>query len=161
MSDPEPTQPPLTESARAVYEAARTVASALGGNVSALRRLIAADLALARAAVVEGIVLLAAVAVLFGTAWALLTTLVVYGLHKAGVPWVFAMAVPLLVSSALGAVAAWRAKNAIRHADMDASRRQFTLWFGSLEEVAEAKQAPAGTLDAGAAPQPQKVDGAP
>jgi hypothetical protein len=149
---PDPTGPPLTESARAVFEAARTLASALGGNFAALRRLLAADLALARAALIQALVLLFAVAILFGTAWVLLTVLAVYGMHAAGLGWGLAIVGPMLVSVVLGVFAIRRAIRMLQIADLDASRRQWTLWFGTFEEIVEAKQAPSGSLHAGAPP---------
>lgn len=142
--------PPIAESARSVYDAARNVAGAWGGTLGALRRLLVADVALARAAIIRGLVLLFLSAILFGTAWAMLTVLAVWAMHNAHVGWGIALAVPLVVSAILGAIAYRYATKALRLADLDASRRQLTLWFGTPEEVKEAKQAPPGTLDAGA-----------
>jgi hypothetical protein len=149
VSDTEPT-PPLTESARSVFEAARTVAGAWGGTFAALRRLLVADLALAREALIQGLVRLFAAAILLGTAWVLLTALLVWALYRAGLGWGVAISLPLLISAALGVIAFLQAAKALRHADLDASRRQLTLWLGTQEEVDEAKQAPSGSLDAGA-----------
>jgi hypothetical protein len=153
VSESEPT-PPLTESAKSVFDAARNVAGAWGGTFSALRRLLVADLALAREALIRGLVLLFAAAILLGTAWALLTAFAVWALYKAGVGWGIALALPLLGSGILGAIAFWQAAKALELADLDASRRQLTLWFGSQDEVNEAKQAPPGSLNAGAPAPP-------
>jgi hypothetical protein len=153
VAEPEPTPtPPLTESARSVYEAARNVAGAWGETFAALRRLLVADLALAREALIRGLVLLFLAAIMLGTAWALLTALAVWGLYRAGVGWGIALALPLLVSTVLGVIAFLQAAKALRLADMDASRRQLTLWFGTPAEVDEAKHAAPGSLHAGAAP---------
>jgi hypothetical protein len=149
VSGPEPA-PPLTESARLIYDAARNVAGAWGGTFGALRRLLVADVALARAAIIRGLVLLFLSAILFGTAWVMLTALAVWGLYTAGAGWGVALVVPLIVSAVLGGIAYRQATKALRLADLDASRRQLTLWFGTPEEVKEAKHAPPGTLDAGA-----------
>ncbi len=151
MSEPDQV-PPLTEAAKSVYEAARNVAGAWGGNFAALRRLLVADVALARVAVIRGVVLLFAAAILFGTAWAMLTALVVWGIHATGAGWMVALAVPLVVSAILGAFAYRHAAKSLHYADLDASRRQLTMWFGTVEEIEEAKKAPPGTLDAGAPP---------
>lgn len=153
MSDSEPT-PPLTESARSVYEAARNVAGAWGGNFAALRRLLVADLALARAALVRGLVFLFLAAIMFGTVWVLLTALVVWLLYSAGFGWGVALLLPLLISAVIGAIAIVYATKALRLADLEASRRQLTLWFGTEAEAQEAKSAPRGSLDAGAPPAP-------
>jgi hypothetical protein len=152
VTESDPTPPPLTESARSVYEAARTVAGAWGGTFTALRRLLVADLALAREALVRGLVLLVVSGILFGMAWILLTALAVWGLYVAGLGLGIAIAIPLLLSAALGVVAFWYAAQALRLADLDASRRQLTLWFGTLDEEKEAKQAAPGSLHAGAPP---------
>ena len=137
-----------------MYDAARGVASAWGGSFVALRRLLVADLALARVAMVRGLVLLFLAAIMFGTLWALLTALTVLALLKAGFGWGMALAMPLLVSAIIGVLAVLYAAKAMRMADLDASRRQLTLLFGTKEEVHEAKAAPPGTLHAGAPPAP-------
>jgi hypothetical protein len=157
VTEPEPA-PPLTESARLVYDAARNVAGAWTGTFGALRRLLVADIALARAAVIRGVVLLVLSAILFGTAWLMLTALAVWSLYTAGAGWGLALAIPLAASAILGGVAFWQAARTLRLADLDASRRQLTLWFGTPEEVKEANQAPPGTLDAGA-PAPDTLAG--
>jgi hypothetical protein len=151
VTEPDPT-PPLTESARSVYEAARNLAGAWGGTFAALRRLLVADLALAREALIRGLVLLFVAAIMLGTTWALLTAFGVWALYRAGLGWGVALGLPLLVSATLGFIAFREAARALRLADMDASRRQLTLWFGTADEVDEAKQAPSGSLDAGAPP---------
>jgi len=142
--------PPIAESVRSVYDAARNVAGAWGGTLGALRRLLVADVALARAAIIRGVILLLLSAILFGTAWVMLTALSVWGLHRTGAGWGIALIVPLIVSAILGGIAYRRATKVMRLADLEASRRQLTLWFGTPEEVKEAKQAPPGTLEAGA-----------
>ena len=149
MTEPEPA-PPLTESARSVYEAARNVAGAWGGTFAALRRLLVADVALARAALVRGLVLLLIAAIMFGTMYVLLTAFIVWMLIKLGLDIGIALGIPLLVSAAIGVFAFLHAARALRMADLDASRRQLTLWFGTKAEAQEAKSAPPGSLHAGA-----------
>ena len=150
-TDPPPPPPPLTESARSVYDAARGLAGAWGGTFSSLRRLLAADFALAREALVRGLLMLFLATIMFGTMWVLLTAFTVWLLFKLGLGAGVALGVPLLVCASIGAFAMLHARKASRLADMDASRRQVTLWFGSKDEVAEASSAPPGSLDAGAA----------
>ena len=156
--DSEPT-PPLTESARSVYDAARVVAGAWSGSFVALRRLVVADLALARAGLVRWLILLVLAAILFGTSWILLNALVVWLLYSAGFGWGLALALPLLVSALLGIPAYWYSMKALKWAELDASRRQLTLLFGTKEEAQEAKVAPPGTLHAGAPPAPKEHEG--
>ena len=160
MIGPEPA-PPLTESARSVYDAARNVAGAWSGTFGALRRLLVADIALARAAVIRGVVLLCLSAILLGTAWLLLTALAVWGLYEVGAGWGIALAAPLVVSSILGGIAFRYAASSLRLADLDASRRQFALWFGTPEEAKEANQAPPGSQDAGAPAPDTRTSNAP
>jgi uncharacterized membrane protein YqjE len=158
VSESEQTPPPLTESARSVFDAAHNIAGAWGGTFTALRRLLVADLALAKTALVHGLVLLLVAAILFGTAWVLLTAFAVWALHKAGIGWGFSIGVPFILSVTLGALFFWRAAKALRLADLDASRRQLTLWFGTSDEVEEAKQAPPGSLHAGAPPMDKHAE---
>jgi len=107
-------------------------------------------------------VLLVLSAILFGTAWLMLTALAVWSLYKAGAGWGIALSIPLALSAILGGVAFWQAARTLRLANLDASRRQLTLWFGTPDEVKEANQAPPGTLDDGApAPPDSRATNAP
>jgi uncharacterized membrane protein YqjE len=151
VAESEPT-PPLTESTRSVYDAARVVASAWGGSFVSLRRLIVADVALARAGLTRWLMLMFLAAILFGTAWVLLNALIVWILYNAGFGWGIALTIPLVIGAVLGVPAVWYALQALKVADLDASRRQLTLLFGTREEAHEAKVAPPGTLHAGAPP---------
>jgi hypothetical protein len=58
----------------------------------------------------------------------------------------------MLLDLILGAAAVFYALKAMKFADLEASRRQLTLWFGTHAEAEEARQAPQGTLHAGAPP---------
>ncbi|MBS0195004.1 MAG: hypothetical protein JSR34_12275 [Proteobacteria bacterium] len=120
---------PLNESARAVYAAARGLAGAWGGHAGALRRLLVADLALAKSALAQGLLLLVVAGVALGTAWLLLVLLAVWGLHRGGLDWGWAMGIPLLASAALGAGAVLLALRALKQADLQASRRQLAAWW--------------------------------
>ncbi|MBS0463333.1 MAG: phage holin family protein [Proteobacteria bacterium] len=135
--------PPLDESARAIYRAARTLAGAWSGQFAALRALLAADLALAGSALVQGLILLVAAAVVLATAWALLAGLAVWALHRVGLDWGWAIVIPMAVSVAVGALAIWRAQAALRLADLAASRQQAAAWFGG-EHTATSRK-PDGT----------------
>ena len=61
----------------------------------------------------------------FGTAYALLTALVVFLLFWAGVPVVLALLIPLAASAFLGWFTMRRARAEFRYADFEATRRQF------------------------------------
>ncbi len=138
-----------------MFDAARVVANSWGGSFVALRRLVVADVALARAGLTRWLMLMFLAAILFGTAWALLNVLAVWLLHSAGLGWSMALTLPVLADVLLGVPAVWYALRALKLADLDASRRQLTLLFGTREEAQEAKAAPPGTLHAGAPPAPK------
>jgi hypothetical protein len=128
----EPAQPPpLTESARAVYAAARGVAGAWGGHFQALRELLLADLALAREATLRAMLLLALAAIVFGTCWALLTVLCVWLLHATGLNWAIALGLPIAAGVVVGIVALAFARKALRLARLDASREQLRALLDS------------------------------
>ena len=118
------------------------------------RRLIVADLALARAGLVRWLMLVVLAAILVGTAWLLLIALAVWGLYSAGLSLGMSLTLPLVASALLGVPAYWHAMKALKWAELDASRRQLTLLFGTKEEAQEAKTAPPGSLNAGAPPAP-------
>ena len=142
MTESEPT-PPLTESARSVYEAARGVAGAWGGTFTSLRRLLAADFALAREALVRGLVMLLLAAIMFGTMWVLLTAFMVWLLFKLGLGIGIALGLPLLVSALIGAIAFVLAARALRLADMDASRREVLQWVEHARSMTDSETAAA------------------
>ncbi len=146
MGESESTSPPpLDASARAVYRAARTLAGAWGGQLGALRALLAADFALARAALVQGAALLLAAAIAFACGWALLTALLVWALHHAGLAWGWALGLPMGVSLALGGWALWLGVRALKLANLEASRQQLSQW---LEKRNTSGAEPGATADA-------------
>lgn len=112
------------EDAQAVLDAARATASAYVGGFTALRRLFAAEVSLARDALVHALIHLLVATVLLGTAYLLLTALVVSGLRAAGASWPLALALPLVFSGAVAWFSLLRARAALRLADFEATRRQ-------------------------------------
>lgn len=137
-SAPEEALERLRDDARAVLAAARTTARAYGSSGDAFRRLLIADVALARMALLRGVVYLLLCALMVGTAWALLTAIAVMALRAAGASWPVALLVPLLLSLAVAAAAWVKARRALRHADLDATRRQFGRLFVFAEPDATA-----------------------
>jgi hypothetical protein len=122
-------QPPgeagrLGDDAQAVLSAARDTARASVGTFDALRQLFAAEVGLARDALIHALVYLLVATVMLGTMYLLVTALVVTGLRSAGAPWPLAIALPLLVSGAIAWFAVLRARAALRLADFEATRRQ-------------------------------------
>lgn len=123
---------PLGEDARAVAGAARGAAAAYAAGFHALRRLFAAEVALAREAMVHALVWLLLAMVMLGTAYALLTALLVAGLHALGLPMPLAIALPLLLSVAGAAFAALKARALLRLADFEGTRRQLAAGLPGL-----------------------------
>lgn len=130
---------PLPDDARAVLAAARDAAAAHVGALQSLRRLFAAEVGLAKAALVQALVFLLLAMVMLATAYGLLTALLVAGLRSAGAPWPLAIAIPLLLSLVLCGLAAWRARAVLRHADFEGTRRQIAKGLGS-DTDAEAEE---------------------
>ncbi|HEX5693381.1 MAG TPA: hypothetical protein VFY00_02040 [Arenimonas sp.] len=122
----------LGDDAAAVLSAARGTASAYLGTLQSLRRLFLAEFGLARAALVQAMVLLMLATVMVATTWGLLTALLVAAIRAAGASWPLAIAVPLLLSIVIGALAAWRARALMRHLDFEATRRQVKLKLAGL-----------------------------
>lgn len=131
-----PSPPPLSESARSVFEAARAFAGSSAATTTTLRRLVLADLALARTAATQGAVLFALAALLAASAWALLTALAVWGLHAAGLNWGWSLAVPALVDLILASVASLRALKILRLADLQATRQQISMLLDDARALA-------------------------
>jgi hypothetical protein len=127
--EPDPDRPgeagPITDDAKALFEAARDGIAAYAIGLKALKRLFFAEVALARDATVLGLVFLLLSMIGFGTAYALITALVVYLLYWAGVPVVLALLIPLVASGFLGWFTMRRARAEFRYADFEATRRQF------------------------------------
>ncbi|GAB2498130.1 hypothetical protein [Arenimonas alkanexedens] len=137
---------PLGDDARAVLDAARATASAYAGGFHTLRRLFAAEVGLARDALVAALIWLLVATVLLGTAYLLLTALLVSGLRALGASWPLAIAIPLIISVAVAVFGLLRAKAVLRHADFEATRRQLKLGLGGAAQ--DAPDAP----DTGPAP---------
>jgi hypothetical protein len=122
-------QPPgdagrLGDDAQAVLSAARDTARAYVGTFETLRQLFAAEVGLARDALIHALIYLLVATVMLGTMYLLLTALVVTGLRSAGAPWPLAIAIPLLVSGGIAWFGVVRAKAMLKLADFEGTRRQ-------------------------------------
>ena len=126
--DPGPAGP-QSDDARAVLDAAKAAASSYFGGFTTLRRLFAAEVGLARDALVRALIYLLVATVMLGTAYLLLTALLVAALRSAGAPWPLALGVPLLVSVAIAVVGVLRARHVLHYADFEATRRQLKRGF--------------------------------
>ncbi len=127
---PEPGPPgTISADAQAVLDAARAAAGSYFGGFTTLRRLFAAEVSLARDALVRALLYLLVTTVMLGTAYLLLTALVVAGLRASGAPWPLALGVPLLVSMGIAVFGLLRARKILRYADFEATRRQLKKGF--------------------------------
>jgi uncharacterized membrane protein YqjE len=118
---------PIKEDAQKVLDAARAAAQSYFGGFTTLRRLFAAEVSLARDALIHALMYVLIATVMLGTAYLLLTALLVSGLRALGAPWPLALAVPLVISVAVAWFGIVRAGAALRHADFEATRRQLKL----------------------------------
>ena len=74
----------LREDAQALLDAGRTVVREYGGAGDAFRRLLLSDIALARVALIRGMVFLMLCTLMAGTAYAGITIMLVLGLQMLG-----------------------------------------------------------------------------
>ncbi|GAB2509686.1 hypothetical protein GCM10027084_26260 [Pseudoxanthomonas sangjuensis] len=116
--------PSLEESLRQFGDAGRAgFASAVDAG-RALRGLVAADLALARAALVRALLWLAVVVVFAASSWLLLMAALVSLLQRLGLSWLGAIGVAAGLSLAIAAFGAWKMAGYFEHTRLDATRRQ-------------------------------------
>ncbi len=120
----------LGEDAQAVLNAARATAGAYVGTLHTLRRLVAAEVGLAREALVQALVYLLVATVMLGTAYLLLTALLVSGLRALGAPWPLAIFIPLAMSVGVAVFGLVRARAALKFTDFEATRRELKRGFG-------------------------------
>ncbi len=120
----------LGEDAQAVLDAARATAGAYVGTLHTLRRLVAAEVGLAREALVQALVYLMVATVMLGTAYLLLTALLVSGLRALGAPWPLAIFIPLATSVGVAVFGLLRARAALKFTDFEATRRELKRGFG-------------------------------
>ena len=134
-ADQEPA-PHLDESVRRVAAAGRETFGAGRDTARALRRLVGADLALARGAIVRALPW-AVLALLFAfSTWLMLLAVMVTALHALGLGWLAATAASAAISLAATALAGWRVAAYLRHAGLQATRRQLSR-FGLFQDGEE------------------------
>lgn len=138
---PPQSQPEVLESLRQIGQTGRASLDAARGAAKAMRKLVAADISLARSAFGRTLAL-TGVAIAFGaSAWLLLMSVLVVLLNgKFGLPWTLSLLIPALVSTAAAGFAGWRAMQYFEHTRLQATRRQLArLGIGELADfVAEA-----------------------
>ncbi len=130
--------PGLGESLHTLGEASRDSLRAAQATGGALRDLLAADLALARAALGRTLALTIAATALAISTWLLLMAAFVAGLRALGLPW----AASLLIAAVVGAVAAaafgWAARRCLDDAGLQATRRQLARMIPESKAAAAA-----------------------
>ncbi|MBO9787258.1 hypothetical protein [Xanthomonas phaseoli] len=141
--------PGLDESVRAVAAAGRATLGSAKDTSRALRRLVSADLQLARSAFERGLAW-ACVAVVFGaSSWLLLAGAIIALLQRAGLSWFQAMFFTALGSLLVTGIAAWRVFFYFDHTGMNATRRQL-IKLGIFDDP--SKDDDAATSASGARP---------
>jgi hypothetical protein len=119
----------LKEDVGQLLDAGRVAAREYGAAGATFRKLVLADISLARIALIRGLVFLLLCALMAGTTWATAMVMLVFGLQALGLPWLAAMVVPLLASAGVAWYAWVVARKALAFADLDATRRQLSAWF--------------------------------
>ena len=121
------TPPPgLEESLRQVNAAGRATLGSARDTGRALRRLVSADLALARSAFGRGLAW-AGVAIVFGaSSWLLVTGAIIALLQRVGLSWFQSLFFTALVSLAMTGLAIWRVSHFFDHTGLHATRRQLS-----------------------------------
>ena len=116
--------PGIDDSLRALNAARRETVDAALDTGRALRRLVAADFALARGALARALAW-TAVAIIFGaSAWLLLMAALIALLQVAGLSWLASIGLGAALSLAATGFAAWRVRVFFGHTGMQATRRQ-------------------------------------
>ena len=142
MSDSpgEQSAPDLAETLQQLGASGRAGLSAAGDAASALRSLIAADLALARSALGRGMVFAGIALVFIATAWLLLMAALVVALSLGlGWSWSWSLLLTAALSIAITAFAAWRALRYFEHTRLEATRRQLAQ-LGSAAASATTRE---------------------
>ena len=137
----------LKEDATQLLDAGRTAAREYGAAGAALRRLFFTDIALARVALVRGLVFLLLATLMAGTAWVAAMVMIVIGLWQLHLPWLVALLIPLAASAVAGYYAWKHAQRAFAFADMDATRRQLAAWFTPAMPI--STPSPTGAVNPG------------
>jgi hypothetical protein len=132
-----------------LLDAGRGAAREYGAAGASFRKLVLSDIALARSALVRGLVFLLLAALMAGTAWVTAMAVLVVGLHQAGAPWLLALLVPLAASLGVAWYAWTVAQKAFAFADLDATRRQLAGWFTPTQPISTAS--PTGAANPGPA----------
>ncbi|MCD7098001.1 phage holin family protein [Stenotrophomonas sp. MMGLT7] len=121
---PEDTTPSIEASLRQFGAAGREGLDATLDTGRALRRLLFADLALARAALARALVWLTVAVAFGGSAWLLLMGVVIALLQAMGWSWLASISFAALISLMVTGIGAWQALRYFEMSRLQATRRQ-------------------------------------
>jgi hypothetical protein len=137
----------LKEDVSTLLDAGRSTAREYGAAGASFRKLVLSDIALARVALIRGLVFLLLASLMGGTAWVAAMVMIVVGINKLGLAVLWALLIPVVCSSA----AAWYAwtisRRTIAFADLDATRRQLAAWFTPTQPI--STPSPTGQVNPG------------
>lgn len=142
-ADQEPA-PHLDESVRRVAAAGRETFGAGRDTARAVRRLVGADLALARGAVTRALPWAVLALVFAFSTWLMLLAVMVAAFHAMGLGWLAATGLSAVISLLATALAGWRVAAYLRHAGLHATRRQLARFglIGDKENEEEGSSGP-------------------
>lgn len=135
MSAPGDAAERLKQDVGSLLAAGRDIAREYGVIGTSFRQLVLSDIALARVALIRGLVFLLLCALMVGTAWVTAMVMLVVGMKQLGLPWLAALAIPVLVSAIVARFAWGVARKALAFADLDATRRQMASWFPPTQPI--------------------------
>lgn len=130
-----------------LLDSGRTVAREYGAAGTSFRQLVLSDFALARVALIRGLVFLLLCTLAAGTAWVVLMAILVVLMLQAGLSLLMALLLPLAVSLLVSRYAWTTARKALAFADLDATRRQMANWFPPTQPV--STDSPTGKINPG------------
>jgi hypothetical protein len=137
----------LKEDVSTLLDAGRTSAREYGAAGASFRKLVLSDIALARVALIRGLVFLLLATLMGGTAWVALMCLIVVGLNTLGMHLLWALLIPLAASAACAWHAWTIARRTLAFADLDATRRQLAAWFTPTQPI--STPSPTGQINPG------------
>ena len=124
--DASASSPGIDESLRALNAARRDTVDAARGTGRALRRLVAADLALARSAFGRGLAWAGAAIVFGASAWLLVAATLIALMQRYGLSWLASLSIAALLSLAVTGFAAWKVGRYFDYTGLHATRRQLS-----------------------------------
>jgi hypothetical protein len=137
----------LKEDVSTLLDAGRDTAREYGAAGASFRKLVLSDIALARVALIRGLVFLLLAALMAGTAWVAAMTMIVVGLNALGLHLLWALLIPLLASGGAAYYAWTISRRTLAFADLDATRRQLAAWFTPTQPI--STPSPTGQVNPG------------